>query len=206
MPKLLRSSDTMVGLGADWKPTLAVVLRGCGATIELDSTEVVYVAMAKGRVLVRFWDMKGGFIKSTINNFSGPKLYDESNAYKNTRTARALRMMFPEQAAPLQFKNPVLAVFSNAIWHCASAAEVCTVLNEAAAKKLLDSEAELQEAAKDWPPRWPLTVKYRVVFSHGKTRDIGFDAGEMEEWVAKHEGPYRIVRILDANGKIVWGK
>src|SRR6266700_4004330 len=34
----------------------------------------------------------------------------------------------------LCFKNPVLAAFSNAIWHCAAAAEVCATLNEAAAK------------------------------------------------------------------------
>ena len=37
-------------------------------------------------------------------------------------------------AEPLRkLNNPVLIVFANAIWHCRSAAEVCTVLNEAAA-------------------------------------------------------------------------
>jgi hypothetical protein len=43
-------------------------------------------------------------------------------------------LIYPEQASPLSFKNPVLAAFSNAIWHCSSAVEVCTVLNEAVAK------------------------------------------------------------------------
>ena len=53
MPKLLRSSET----------------AGCGATIELDSGEVVYVSIAQTGVLVRLWNMKGGIIKSIISNF-----------------------------------------------------------------------------------------------------------------------------------------
>ena len=118
MPKLLRSSET----------------AGCGATIELDNGEVVYVSIAQTGVLVRRWDMNGGSIKSLLSNFFGPKLYNESSVYKNAQTARALSLIYPEQASPLSFKNPVLAAFSNAIWHCASAAEVCTVLNEAVAK------------------------------------------------------------------------
>jgi hypothetical protein len=69
-----------------------------------------------------------------MSNFFGPKLYNESSVYKNAQTARALSMLFPKQAPPLRFANPVLAAFSNAIWHCSSAAEVCIVLNEAASK------------------------------------------------------------------------
>ncbi len=118
MPKLLRSSET----------------AGCGATIELENGEVVYVSIAQTRVLVRRWDMNGGLIKSLLSNFFGAKLYNESSVYKNAQTARALSLMYPEQASPLCFKNPVLAAFSNAIWHCASTAEVCAVLNEALAK------------------------------------------------------------------------
>lgn len=118
MPKLLRSSET----------------AGCGATIELDNGEVVYVSIAQTGVLVRRWDMNGGLIKSLLSNFFGPKLYNESSVYKNAQTARALSLIYPEQASPLSFQNPVLAAFSNAIWHCSSAAEVCTVLNEAVAK------------------------------------------------------------------------
>jgi hypothetical protein len=118
MPKLLRSSET----------------TGCGATIKLDSGEVVYVSIARIGVLVRHSDMRGGLIKTFLNNFFGPKLYNESNVYKNAQTALALRMMYPEQAAELQFTNPALAAFSNAIWRCATAAKVCIVLNEAAVK------------------------------------------------------------------------
>ncbi len=118
MPKLLRSSET----------------AGCGATIELDNGEVMYVSIAQSGVLVRKWNMNGGLIKSLFSNFFGPKLYNESNVYKNAQTALALSTMYPEQASPLSFKNPVLAAFSNAIWHCSSTAEVCAVLNEAAAR------------------------------------------------------------------------
>jgi hypothetical protein len=91
------------------------------------------VSIAQTGVLVRKWDMKAGFIKAMLSNFFGPKLYDEGSVYKNAETARALSLMYPEQARQLSFRNPVLAAFSNVIWNCASAAEVCVVLNEAAA-------------------------------------------------------------------------
>lgn len=120
MPKLLRWSET----------------AGCGATIELDNGEVVYVSIAQVSVLVRKWDLHGGFFKSLMSNFFGAKLYTESSVYKNAQTAQALSELFPDQSSDLpRFKNPVLAVFANAIWHCRSAAEVCTVLNEAADKR-----------------------------------------------------------------------
>ena len=118
MPKLLRSSET----------------AGCGATIRLDSGEVVYVSIAQTSVLVRHWDMSGGLVKTFLSNFFGPKLYKDGSIYRNGQTARALSMKFPEQTPELRFNNPVLAAFSNAIWHCASAAQVCVVLNEAAEK------------------------------------------------------------------------
>lgn len=92
------------------------------------------MSIAQTGVLVRRWDMNGGLIKSLLSNFFGAKLYNESSVYKNAQTARALSLIYPEQASPLSFKNPVLAAFSNAIWHCSSAAKVCTVLNEAVAK------------------------------------------------------------------------
>jgi len=102
MPKLLRSSET----------------AGCGATIELDNGEVVYVSVAQVGGMVRKLDIHGGLIKSILSNFLGPKLYDESSVYKNAQIAQAFSIMYPEQAPPLRFKNPVLAAFSNAIWHC----------------------------------------------------------------------------------------
>jgi hypothetical protein len=116
MPKLLRSSET----------------AGCGATIKLDSGEVIYVSIAQVGILVRHWNMSGGIFKTLLSNFFGSKLYNENDVYKNARTAQALSIMYPSQAPELQFKNPVLSAFANAIWHCSSAAEVCVVLNEAA--------------------------------------------------------------------------
>lgn len=116
MPTLLRSSET----------------NGCGATIKLANGEVVYVSIAQVGVLVRRMDMSGGFFKTLVSNFFGAKLYNESNTYKNAQTALALRSAFPNQAPELNFENAVLAAFANAVWNCGSAAEVCTVLNEAA--------------------------------------------------------------------------
>jgi hypothetical protein len=135
MPKLLRSSET----------------AGCGATIELDSKEVVYVSIAQSGVIVRLWDMHGGFFKSFMTNFTGPLLYNEKNGYKNTQTGMQLKLKFPKQAPELNFKNPVLLAFSNAIWNCASAARVAAVLNEAAtnapaAEELAERIALMQAA------------------------------------------------------------
>jgi hypothetical protein len=130
MPKLLRSSETV----------------GCGATIELDSNEVVYVSIAQTGVLVRLWNMKGGFLRTLFSNFFGPTLYSEKVVYKNAETAQALSIAFPDQIPQLRFGNPVLATFANAIWHCSSAAEVSIVLNEAATNARR-TEAALHEAS-----------------------------------------------------------
>jgi hypothetical protein len=66
MPKLLRSSETM----------------GCGATIQLDSGEVVFVSIAQVGVLVRRLDRSGGFFKMLMSNFLGAKLHNEGDVYK----------------------------------------------------------------------------------------------------------------------------
>jgi hypothetical protein len=115
MPTLLRSSET----------------AGCGATIELDNAEVVFVSIAQTGVLVRLINLRGGLIKNLMSNWLGPTLYNEKNVFKNGKTAQELSSMFPEGTSPLYFKNPVLTAFANAIWHCSSAAEVSIVLNEA---------------------------------------------------------------------------
>jgi hypothetical protein len=114
-----------------------------------------------------------------------------SNVYKNAQTTLALRMMYPEQSSELQFKNPALAAFANAIRNCASAAEVCIVLNEAAAKApLLEQEADtaaLQkafEAAKNWPPKRPpemTPATYRVIYSDGVTQETRLIPSEIEK-------------------------
>lgn len=108
--------------------------HGQGATIELDSKEVVVCSIAQMGVLVFLYNNKS-LIGSILSNFWGARLYKQSDVYKNARTAQALSELYPDVAEPLHnFKNPLLTVFANAIWHCRSAAEVCTVLNEAADK------------------------------------------------------------------------
>jgi hypothetical protein len=108
--------------------------HGQGATIELDSKEVVVCSIAQKSVLVYLYNNKS-LIGSIISNFWGARLYNQRDVYKNAQTAQALSELYADVAEPLrEFKNPALRVFANAIWHCGSAAEVCTVLNEAAGK------------------------------------------------------------------------
>jgi hypothetical protein len=79
--------------------------------------------------------------------FFGQKLYYDDHPYKNAAPAFTLSVMYPEQAPELRFKNPVLATFSNAVWHCATAAKVCIVLNEAASKSSEPEDAASMTAA-----------------------------------------------------------
>ncbi len=118
MPQLLYSSEK----------------HGYGATIELDSKEVVVRSIAQISVLVYLYNKRSLF-GGILSSFWGARLYRERDVYKNARTAEALSRLYPDMAEPFRnFKNLALASFANAIWHCGSAAEVCTVLNEAASK------------------------------------------------------------------------
>ena len=118
MSKLLQSSEGVV----------------CIATISLASDEVVCLSIAQARVLVRRGEAAAGSFKQIVRSFFGATLYDETDVNRNGRTAQALTIMFPQQATELKFNNPVLAAFSNAIWHCKSVNEVRSVLNESAGK------------------------------------------------------------------------
>src|SRR5215469_9630869 len=160
--------------------------------------------------------MRGGLIRSIMSNFFGPQLYNEKNVYKNAQTAQALSVMYPEQPPHLSFKNPVLATFSNAIWHCSSAAEVCAVLNEAMMNANAAEETALQKAfgvAQNWPPkRLPeLTpATYQVFYSDGVSQEHRLTPDEIDRWAvasnkdAEGKFPYRIVRIIDEKGVVVW--
>jgi hypothetical protein len=94
-------------------------------------------------------------------------------------------------------------------------------LNETAAKiPQLEQEADtaaLQkalEAAKNWPPKRPPEMtpgNYRVIYSDGVTQETCLIPAEIEKWViasnkAEADKPYRIVRVLDAQGHVVWGE
>jgi len=194
---------------------------GCGATIKLDNKEVVSVSIAMTGVLVRKLD-SGGFVKSMMSNFFGPKLYNESSVYKNAETAKALKMLFPKAEPNLPpFKNPVLSAFATAIWNCESAAAVCTMLNEAVAKAAeLDEdaalEAEVQIALEQVQRRTPVNIRvktYNVIFADGHRRETRFLPDEISGWVAaqnadfvKDNKPHRVVRVVDENDRIVWGR
>jgi len=120
---------------------------GQGVTIELDSKETVVCSIAQMGVLVFLYNNKS-LLGSILSNFWGARLYNQRDVYKNAQAAQALSLLYPDVVEPLRnFKNPVLTVFANAIWHCSSAAEVCTVLNEAAARL-----PELEHAAEKSPP------------------------------------------------------
>jgi hypothetical protein len=208
MPKLLRSSETI----------------GCGATIELNSGEVISVSIAQSGVLVTLaWHKRDGLLKKLFGRgFFGRTLYNESHTYRNAGTALTLRVTYPEQVADLHFKNPVLAAFSNAVWHCATAAEVCIVLNEAASKSSEPKDAAAMatlygayQVAQNWSPPRLLPEKtpatYNVVYSDGVNQETRLTPAEIDRWAnesnkADVSKPYRIVRIVDQQGHVVWGK
>ena len=78
MPRLTYSSETI----------------GCGATIELDSGEVIVVSVARS-VMVTLKHRKGdGFLKRLFSG-SGQRLYYEDHVYKNAGTALTLRGYAP---------------------------------------------------------------------------------------------------------------
>ena len=93
----------------------------CRATFMLDSGEPCVLSVAQTGVRVR---------KSRYG-FMGPILYDEKNVYLAAKTGMTLDALFPERKVPIPIANPVLGAFANAIWHCASAAEVARTLNKA---------------------------------------------------------------------------
>jgi hypothetical protein len=101
---------------------------GCGATIQLDNGDTYLVSVAQSGVLVRSY--KKGFLSGLFGSFFGPILYNEENVYRAAKTAAALHSKNP-QVAILQFQNPVLTAFANAVWHCSSAADVAITINEA---------------------------------------------------------------------------
>jgi hypothetical protein len=70
-------------------------------------------------------------VRKSRHGFMGPILYDEKNMYLAVKTGMTLAVLFPERKVPFPIANPVLGAFANAIWHCASAAEVARTLNAA---------------------------------------------------------------------------
>jgi hypothetical protein len=93
----------------------------CVATFRLDSGERCVLSVAQTGVRV----------KKSRFGFLGSILYDERDVFRAAQTGMALDSIFRERKIPIPITNPVLGAFANAIWHCASAAEVARTLNEA---------------------------------------------------------------------------
>jgi len=103
--------------------------RGCGATIELDSGEVVIISVAQTGVLVRKVEVRG-LLKIVLSNLFGVKLYSETDVSTNAKVAMHLAAQFEDQPS-LKFANAVLRAFANAIWVCPTAASVVLMLDAA---------------------------------------------------------------------------
>lgn len=198
MPKLVFSTETM----------------GCGATIRVDSGEEIVVSIAKAGVRVRS-------TKGFLGSFFGATLYEEKNVYKNVQTSLSLRLSYPNQVPELEFRNPNLKAFASAIWHCKTAAEVSVILNEAASKVPSVREAAyavaLQEAVieakkpRPKPPPEETPATYRIEYSDGVNADRDLAPFEIQTWAegsndmfSRESKPFRIVRIVDRDGKTVW--
>ncbi len=183
---------------------------GRGATIKLDSGEIVIVSLARSGVLVR---LNKGFLGSMF----GPALYKEPSMHKVAGTAVILAAEFHEKAASLSpIQNPVLASYSNAIWHSSSAAEVTTIMGRAAWRASVEDVTEIAsmlaafEEAKDWKPTRQ-SKDYKVTFSDGKTQEQSMLPSDFPKWpiesnkMFESEGrAYRITHIVDDSGKTVW--
>jgi len=143
LPKLLYASEMV----------------GCGATLELDSKETCLISVAR-RTGVRVKGSQGRFGRFWIG-FSGSILYEEKNASKITQMIENLNSLFSNRVLPIKFRNPALTAFTNAVWHCSSAAEVIWKLNEAAAPAEAPptkSSAELLGALCELMERHPTSL------------------------------------------------
>lgn len=211
MPKLVYSSET----------------RGCGATIQLDNDDICMISIARTGVLVRTY--RPGFINRVIGSLWGATLFNETNLYKCAMTARVLMEQIPENIPALNFKNPVLSAFAHVVWSCSSAGEVAVRLNdafydggraspqpgEAPQQPLKANERRLHDA-RNWPPKRPperTPAPYRVIYSDDVSQEWDLTPAEIDRWAAgsnrdfEEKGKdYRIKRIIDAQGTVVWPK
>lgn len=91
-----------------------------GVSIRLDSGEKVWILFSKYGCVVR---KQGFFIK--------PRLYYEPDTDAVIKMAAKLMSRFSDQTAPPVFHNHILYAVANAVWHCASIAEVKSVFRNA---------------------------------------------------------------------------
>ena len=191
--------------------------HGCGSTIKLDNGELCLVSVAQSGVIVRSY-RTDSFLKAAFGSFFGPILFEEKSPYEAAKLAMLLDIEYADITSLPEFKNLVLCAFVKAIWSCASAAQVCVVLNEASSKaRKIDAieVAMLLWANQRYKTRNPakklLTASYDVVYSDGNTRVWDITQDEIQSWAEgsnnmfeKHGLPYRILRIVGKDGTVVW--
>jgi hypothetical protein len=195
---------------------------GCGASVRFENGEPCTVSIAQSGVIVK--KSEGGLFGLLF----GPKLFAEKNAYTVSRCALALTYLFPERRFPDGISSLPLRAFLNAILHCSSPAEVAVTLNQAvwnAEKRLGRSLEEISVSnLPSWAtqepmdaflkryeePKRPFVGTYQLIYSNGAAQERRFIPAEIDSWVTQSnedaaDKPYRIVRVLDSNGNIVWG-
>jgi hypothetical protein len=97
---------------------------GRGATVRLDGGEPCMISFASNGVWVR----------KSRHGLMGTTLYREKNHIKVATVALALWQEFPDNLLPAGFTEFKLIAFTNAVLHCATCAEVGTILNKAATR------------------------------------------------------------------------
>lgn len=184
---------------------------GCGATIKLESGEIVIISVARSSVFVRL-------NKGLLGSLFGPILFKEKDLNKVAGTAIMLALQYPNRAPSLpEFKNPVLANYTNAIWNCATAAEVTTVFSQAAYKASVEDVIEAAamlaafQGAKNLKPNSSEVRTCRVFYSDGKNQITRLTPSEIATWPVESNTlfesevrPYRITHITDEGGATVW--
>jgi hypothetical protein len=184
---------------------------GCGATMRLDSSEIVIVSLASSGLLVRL-------NRGILGLFFGPVVYREKALQKVARIGIMLALEYPAKSSLLpQFKSPVLASYANAVWHCSTAAEVVVAISTAAQRAeredIIEAAGTLVafEDAKNWKPSGPEPLTCRAVFSDGKTQETRLMPYEVATWPVESNSlferearPYRIIRILNEVGSTLW--
>lgn len=169
------------------------------------------VSLAQSGALVRL-------NRGLLGSFFGPVLYREKSLYKTVSTGIMLALEYPDKTPMLpQFKNPVLASYANAVWHCSTAAAVAVAINQAAQRAeredVTDAASMLAafENAKNWKPSSPQPLTCTVIFSDGKTQETRLMPYEVATWpvesnsLFEREGrPYRIIRIVNEDESTLW--
>ena len=102
VPKLLYYADSSNG-----RP-------GFGATVKMESGETYSVSFAHNGVLV----------KKTRFGIFGPKIYEVEDFGEMVEMVEKLNDLFPENKLPVEFENPIIRAFANAIWQSYSCSQL----------------------------------------------------------------------------------